>query len=367
MKGLNYGDKEVSAREIFYAVPSVVLGLGILSLPREIASTTLGLDGLISIAIAGVVALLATWMVAKLASLFPGQTFLDFSSKLISKPLAKVLMMAYGIYALLFVSYELRSVAMIAKLYLFNLTPIEALVLPFLLVVVYAVAGSRSAILRLNLVFLPVVLFMSLTVFLLNIPNLEVENMKPFLASDWQGIFQAVPKTIYSFIGFEVLLFYIAYCNQPSKAPRAAVAGMTIPVLLYLVMHFYCVSIFGGALSQILKPSLEMAKEIQVPGEFFERFESFSFTIWIMTLFNTIVMFYDISFLTFSSLFKKIKKHKLIFLLSPIIFIIAMMPQTQSQLLTFADFISYLSVIFSIIIPSILFIIAKWRGVKKNG
>lgn len=158
MKSFEYGDQEIGQKDILFALASVVIGLGVLTLPRTVADAAKSSDGWISILIGGIIAMFFTWIAAKLASRFPKQTFIEYGL-IVTKPVAYLLTFLFAVYNILYVGFELRGVANVSKQYLFERTPVEVLSLVLLLVIMYAVSGSRAALLRLNLMFLPIVLF----------------------------------------------------------------------------------------------------------------------------------------------------------------------------------------------------------------
>jgi spore germination protein len=136
---------------------------------------------------------------------------------------------------------------------------------------------------------------------------------------------------------------------------------------LYLVVQFTTMGVFSHmAIEQILFPAIEMAKEIEVPGGFFERFESIYFTIWIMALFNTTALAYDVAVMALNSVFKKFTRIAIVFGIAPVIYIIGMLPQDFIGLTKFAENISYSGIVMALIIPSILLLVAKVRGIKGN-
>jgi spore germination protein len=123
--------------------------------------------------------------------------------------------------------------------------------------------------------------------------------------------------------------------------------------------------VFGHyAAANIVYPTIEIAKEVEVPGGFFERFESVFFMVWIMTIFNTTAMAYDICLIALGSVFKKVKKMTWILALSPIIYIIAMTSQDLLELDTMGQWVSYSIFVYSVFIPLLLLLILKLRGVK---
>ena len=310
-------------------------------------------------------AIVFAWICAKLASRFPGQSFLEYTSSLVTRPVAIILTLLFSVYFLSFTAYEMHVAANISKLYLFDRTPVEALGLVFLLVVVYAVSGSRAAILRINLMFMPIIFFITTAVIFMNLNFFETNNLRPFFTTNWKGYLEAARDTSFSFLGFEILLFYIALSNQPKKAPKAAVIGTSIPLLLYLMIYLMVIGVFGPeSTSQMIYPTIELAKEVEVPGEFFERFESIFFTIWTMTLFVTAAMAFDISLMCLKFVWPKVKKMTFIFVLSPFTYLVGMFPENQLSVSRLGDNISYAGIGFAVFLPALLLIIAKVRGVK---
>ena len=81
-----------------------------------------------------------------------------------------------SLYLLLFVSYQVRGVSTITRLYLFDNTPEEIIGLIYLLVLIYAVAGPSIALIRLNLIFSPS-LYRSSLIVILNLGSLNMHYL----------------------------------------------------------------------------------------------------------------------------------------------------------------------------------------------
>lgn len=256
---------------------------------------------------------------------------------------------------------------MIAKQYLFMRTPIEAINLVFLLVVVYAVAGSSVGLLRLNMLFFPFVLTIALAVQFMNIGFIDMENYLPVFQSSWRGIGEGSTYSAFSFLGFEILLVYMIYANQPKKVPKAAMFGSLVTMAFYMVIYVFAIGVFGAAsAAEIQFPTVEMAKEVEVPGEIFERFESIFFTIWIMTVFNTASMAYDVGLHTLKTLLPKVKRMNMILFLTPLVYLMSMIPEDFIELEALGGLLAYSSIAVSMVIPLILYITAAMRGVGND-
>ena len=368
MRVFKYADEEIGQKEMVMTVASMMIGVGVLTLPRLIAKETKSSDGWISILLAGAITLIFAWIVAKLVSRFKRKSFFEYTSLIATKPVAYILTSLQCVYFFLFCAYEVRAIASISKQYLFDRTPIEFVALTFLLVIVYAVSGSRVGLIRLNVLFLPLVLSIATLMLSLSVGLFEINNLKPFFITPPTGILGGAEQGVYSMLGFEIPLFYSSLMKRPKEVTKAVLYGVSISILFYLVIFIFGMGIFShdGTLN-IMYPAIEIAKEIEIPGEFFERFESVFFVIWMMTIFNTTSMAMDVSVICLTSVFRKISKRACILMLSPLVYFLAMLPKDQVEFATLGTILSSIGVVFAGALPIVLLILAKIRGVEQHG
>jgi len=368
MKSFEYGDDEIGTIEVGFGVCNMIIGFGVLTLPRTLAGMTRSSDGWMSIVLGGAIALGVGGVVAMLMTRFPKKGFREMTAAVANKGIANAATLIFALYTFMFVAYETRGLANISKLYLFDRTPEEVICLFFLLVVVYGVAGPSVSLLRLNLLFLPAVLLILLVVLVMNIAFFNIHNLKPLFVTDWKEVALASKGTVFSFLGFEIFLFYNAWVNQPGKAKKAMVSGLAIPLVTYLLVFFYVLGIFGPAVTQnTLYPTAELAKQVEIPGGFFERFESIFFTIWVMSLFNTAVMAYDVTLIALQAVFAKGRRMRWILILTPLVYLIAMQPRSVTEIDTFGEWISYAGLAVGWGFPVVLLLAAVMRRVKGDG
>src|SRR5690625_1552851 len=215
MNPFKYSDEYISSNEFMIALPSMMIGVSVLSLPSEVASVTKFSDGWISILVTGVIFTLFAVMGVKLASLFPDKSFFDYTSFLVTRPVAIVLVFINVFIALFLSAYSVRSVAYISQQQLFDQTPIEVLGLLFLLVIIYAVSGSRAGIFRLNILFLPIILGAILFVGLFNIQYFDLPNFLPVFKTTPKEYWLGMVESLEAFIGFGIVLFYVVMIKKP--------------------------------------------------------------------------------------------------------------------------------------------------------
>ncbi|WP_186446130.1 GerAB/ArcD/ProY family transporter [Paenibacillus cremeus] len=368
MKSFEYGDREMSSTELFFSVASMILGLGILTLPRGLTTTVPSSDGWICIVISGVIAMGIAWILAKLSASFPQQTYVEFSARLVGKPMALGLAALFLVAYICFASYEIRGAAEVSKQYLFKVTPVEVIGLVFTLVVVYGVCGTRIGLLRLNLLFYPIVFGVFLLMLAMNINTFDWEHLKPMGVSHWKEIALGTKESVFSYLGFEVILFYTAMMNRTEKVAQATVWGVGITMVLYLLLFLFVVGAFSAeATAQLTFPTVELAKEIEVPGAIIERLESLFFTIWLMTIFNSAAMALDIC-ATIVNAFVKVRNPKtVVFFLTPFIYFLAFFPDNLAELSDFGTFTSVADLTAGMLIPMVLYGITKIKGVPGHG
>ncbi len=364
----NYADESIGRKEMSFTIMSMMIGIGILTLPRSIASFTRFSDGWISLLAGGFIAAGLALVLAFLTIRMDKDNFYRYASKTITKPFAALVTAVVSLYFVLFCGYETRAIASISKQYLFERTPVEAVACAFLIVVIYAVAGSRIGIIRLNALFLPLVLVIAVLLLAFSSGNIRSDEMRPMFASSLPGLAAGTRETMFSLLGFEVLLFYGSMLRNRRDALPAAVTGVAVPVLLYLAIYLVCIGVFSQeALRNVTYPAIELAKEAKIPGEFFERFESVFFIIWIMTIYNTTCMALDIACESLRMLFGLARSPLHPMLLAPIVFWIGMAPRNVAEFAALGKFVSYLGIAAVIAMPCIILTISLLRGVKADG
>lgn len=306
-------------------------------------------------------------MIAKLAANFPDQSFLSYASAIITKPVAILLTLSLGITALLISAYVVRDIASTAKEYLFDQTPVEVVGLTFLLVVIYSVSSSRIGLFRLNMLFFPFIFIITIIIMLLNIKWFDFADLLPLFKTPFNGYVKGTTSMLTSYVGLSILFFYIALAERPKRAPKMVSIGVCITAFFYILVFITCIGVFGHAgTANLLNPTVELAKQVEIPGGVFERVEIVFYVIWMMAIFNTTTMALDVAVLALHTIFKKTNKMTIIFILSPMVYLISMLPQNFAQLNEFGTFVSYVSAASTLLVTILLLVIAKIRGSETN-
>lgn len=367
MKSFQYGDEKISKNQLMLAIPSVILGVDILQLPKDLAVDMDGADGWIVLIVGGAISLFLVWIMTRLALRFPKQTFFTYATSIVSKKVAIVLTFLFAVLFIGLAAFDIRVLGHTSQQYLFDNTPVEVVSLSFLFVVVYAISGSRAALFRLNMMFFPIIITVLLFVLLVNVKWVELSNLMPAFQTDVKGFGGGLKTSVLVYGGYSIVLFYLALVDQPKKASKHMMFGMVTPIVLYLLVYLFSLMIFGRtATSHLLYPTIDLAKRIEIPGGILERVEALFFIVWTMGVFAATIIAFDVAILALNSIFKRMKKIHFVLILSPIVYYLALFPKDISEVNMFGEIIRSAMVAFSSITVVALFLIAKLRKVGGN-
>ncbi|MEK4131523.1 endospore germination permease [Solibacillus sp. FSL W8-0474] len=356
-------NESIQDKDIMFAVASNTISITILFLPRYITEHTVSSDGWIAILFGGLIALLLGWILAKIAVSFPNEPFFSFASYLVSKPVAVILCFIFVFQYIIISSFQMREMATLSQEYFFDRTPLEVVCLAFILVVIYAVSGSRVAIFKLNILFFPFVVGGLILLIIAPMWAIKLENLLPVFQTDFKGLQSGTISSLNAFLGFGIVIFYISLIKKPEKAAKMTVLGILFPFTFYIIIFIICVGVFGNAtVKNLYYPVFELSKIISIPGIFFERFDSILFIIWTIIVFTTCLMAFDIAVMLINQLIPKLAKQTVIFILSPIIFFLAMIPKNFIQINNIAKYMAYLEIIYMVFVIFLLGTMLLIRG-----
>ena len=355
----------IQDKDIMFAVASNIISITILFLPRYITENTVSSDGWLTIIFGGIIAIILGWLLAKIAASFPNESFLSFATYLVSRPIAIILCFFFILQYITISSFQIREVATLSHEYLFDRTPLEVVCLAFILVVIYAASGSRAAIFRLNIMFFPFVVGGLVLLVLTPIGAVKLEHLLPVFETDLKDYLAGTTSSLNALLGFSIVLFYISLIKEPKQAPKMTILGILWPLIFFVIIFIICVGVFGNVtVDNLYYPVFELTKIVSVPGTFFERFDAILFIIWTIIVFTTSLMAFDIAVLLITLIFPKFNKQIVVFILSPIIFFLTMLPKNFIQINDIAKYISYIEIFYIVFVTFLLGTMLLIKGVR---
>ncbi|ULO07026.1 GerAB/ArcD/ProY family transporter [Paenibacillus sp. 19GGS1-52] len=340
-----------------------VLAAGVLTLPRTIVQAGGVPDVWISVILGGLISTLLGAVIVKLSQRFPGQTFYQYSRKIIGKPLGILLSVAVAAYFLCIASFEMRTVQEVTSFFLLEGTPLWAIAAIFMWVAIYLCRGGINAISRMCRLIVPITWGIFLGACLLSLGIFDINNLRPVLGEGLGPVLKAVKPTALTYNAGEAMLFLTAFLAKPNKAMRVLVVGMLISMFFYLVAVVMTIGAFSvdGVVTRTW-PFIDLIRSFEVEYLIFERFESLLLAIWIMQIFCTFCIVFYGAALGLSQILNK-KFHYCLFVLLPLVYVVAEVPPNLNGLFAFGTGLGNWALGLFGLLPLLLLIIAHFRRV----
>lgn len=352
---------QITTAQAAVIIINYMLGAGILTLPRTAVTASNSPDVWISVLLSSLLILLAGFVIVKLCRRFPGQTWFQFVPQITGKAIAFLISLITIGYLLTISAFELRVMAEVTGMFLLEGTPMWAIVMTFMWVGLYLTTGGIGSIARLFEIILPITLVISIITFSLSSGLFEINNLRPVLGSGVMPVLQGMKSTTLAFAGFEIMLIIMAFMSTPQKGMKAVTRGTIVPTFVYLVALVMTIGGLSlGGVKVATWPSLDLIRSFEIQGLIFERFESLLLVIWIMQIFSTFTITHYAASLGWSQLFKK-NIRPFLFMMLPVIFLIAVIPKNISELFKLGQLVGNVSVYLFGTLPFFLLIISKIR------
>ncbi len=367
---MNSEEVKISAFQLGILIIVAVVGVGILTLPRnvvEIAET----DGWILILAAGAITIGISLVINTLANKFPNETIIEYSRDLVGYPLALLIGIILILYYVIFAAFSVRIFGEVLKMYLLPKTPIEVINITFLITLIYLIRSGFEGIVRFYEIIILIMFIPYFIALFTGTANLDYSNLLPAFQTSPKVILIGILQIVFSFMGFEAIFLFIPFVSDKKNMKKTLIIVISIITLIYLISTIIVIASFGKHEIKILIwPLMAYIKSIQVPGAFIEQLEGVIMTIWVLFIFTTLGTMYFSSAFILTRL-TKTKEHKIFGVaLLPIIYILSLQPDNVAQIYDWLGaFSMYAGTLVVIIIPILLLVIAKIRkkGVKSNG
>lgn len=358
----------ISLRQLKFLLILDIFGIIITILPRKLAEYG-GQNGWLILIISLIFAYLCLYIINSLASLFPNDSFYSYTSKIIGKPLATLISILFVVKIIVGVSFELRIFSEILKeIILFNtpfwVTSISMLALGSYMASKGYEARGRMAEILIYIVFIPLAF-----VFFIALFDVDFSNLKPFLKEiDSKKMLNGSIYTLFNFSALEFVLLVYPYIKDKKQIKNTTKNGLISVGIIMILISVITIARFGKYdIVHQMWPVLEMMDTIDLPGSFIERQDAFIMTFWIISIFMIVNSSIFFSSLILKDTIKKGTHKTYIYIFIPIIYIISLIPKNIGQVYELMEtFYKYFGLLYLFIIPLILLIIAKVRGLKNE-
>ena len=243
-------------------------------------------------------------------------------------------------------------------------TPLEVIVATMLLVAFFMVMYDVEVMARVNEALLLILIIPLLFIALLAFQSADFMRLLPLISVDWMSLVKGMLAASFAFLGYELVALFKGHINAEEKSTRrAAMVGMLIPLLVYVLIVIAGISSFGyEELQRLMWPTLELVKTTEMPGLILERLESAFLGVWVAAVFTTVANLYFSACYAAKKTFH-LKTHRwLAFLALPAIYYLAMWPDSVHHLFAYLQTISYVGLGLNITIALLMYLSSLFRS-----
>ncbi|MGM0370506.1 MAG: GerAB/ArcD/ProY family transporter [Bacillota bacterium] len=353
----------IANRQLVFILIQITVGTGILSLPRQISLISKQ-DSWIALLLGGSYWVISLFFICKLNSKFPQKTIIEYSEVILGPLLGKLMALSYVLYSIIITALSTRVFITVITTYILPKTPIYVNFILIITTCLYLISKGLKTIARLD----EFLFFILAPAYLVMIPTIIKSNwwhFKPILGTGFKDIFNGSLTTTYSFLGPEILLLIFPYIQKKEQVFKSSLLGLGIITLTYLYIVIITLGYFGvETLQYILWPTINLLKAIKIP--FFGRLEFFLIFLWVAIAFTSVAAFYYMASYSLTQFFSIKNKVISSIILIPFIYYLFLIPQNIIEVFEYASLAAKYGTILTFIIPPILLLITKLRGLDSE-
>nr|WP_304216245.1 endospore germination permease [Fredinandcohnia onubensis] len=357
---MNVQGKQISIVQYILLIHGVQIGVGVLTLPRDLAEKA-GTDGWIGIIIGWFIATITSLVIIQIMKKHPNGTILDLLTHYFGKWVGKVAGVILALYFGLLALYSFITEAMFIQAWVLPRISIFLLMILLSIPTYLLVRNNIQIIARYSVV----IFYMTIWIIVLysySIKDGQILNLLPILKEGWHPVLKTVNITIVTYVGFDIAFYIYPFLQKKEKASIGVVIANTITMIAYLIITVVAFVIFSpDEITKFNEPTITVLKVIEFT--FIERLEIVVFAFYIFVMSTKVLPLMFISVFSTSWVFGKKEHSKPLFwfLVISIIYVFLFPPSVHMNLIWSKE-LHRLSYLFSYAFP-----ICLWGYILVHG
>ncbi|WHY98360.1 GerAB/ArcD/ProY family transporter [Peribacillus simplex] len=278
-----------SLQMAFMMYPTIVATaiIGVPSITAKYAKTDLWLSPIF----AALIGYLTVYIAYKLHQLYPKQTVIQFTEKIIGRIPGKI-------FGFLLLFFYIQNTGLIVRGYAEFIvgsflvrTPISVIMASMVLLCAFIVRGGIEVLGRAAELFVPVFIFPIFILIILVSTDLEFKNIFPVLAD---GMMPPIKGAIVPggwFSEYFLIIFLLPFLTNMKKGMKSGMMSVSVVMMTLIVVNLTVLFVLGSTTSTKLYPLMSVSRYISL-ADFFEHVESAAMAVWIVGAFVKISVFY---------------------------------------------------------------------------
>ncbi|AZV60437.1 GerAB/ArcD/ProY family transporter [Peribacillus frigoritolerans] len=359
-------ESSISKTQLFFMIIQSQIGVGILSLPHDVSLISKN-DGWISILIAGLIIQVIILVLWGLCRRFPSLTIYEIIPHILGKRLGNAVIFCYILYFVVTGSLVLSRFSQIIDIWILQRTPNWILILLMLGVCVYLVKDNLRSMARFYVLVTPmlIILFGLITY---SLKDANFLYLLPIGQSGISNMIKGSKEATFSMLGFEFMLFLYPYVKASETRKLIAISSAHLFVTLFYTYLVFASLVFFETRQDLYltpQPLLYMIKAYSF--QIIERIDLFFLSIWIISVATSIATWLFLSSHGLKYLFERANHAAFLPYTAGIIFIIALLPDNETDLEKFNKLMEPAHFSFIVVIPLCLFLLSFFLPNKRHG
>lgn len=280
----------ISALQMSMMIYPTIVATAILSVPSVTARYAKN-DLWLSPIVASILGFMTVYIAYKLYQLYPKQTLIQYSEKIIGRFGGKFL-------ATLFLFFYIQITGQITRAYaefvvgsfLFH-TPISIVMSSMIFLSALILGGGLEVLGRAAQLFFPIFVFPLIFLIILIFPDFEFKNIFPILAEGVKPPLKGAIVPSVWFSEFFLISFLLPYVSDSKNIKKYAMITVLAVMMTLVMVNLIVYSVLGQTTASRFYPLMQIARYISI-ADFFEHLESVVMAIWVVGAFIKISVFY---------------------------------------------------------------------------
>ncbi len=355
-------NNKITAKQFAMLLSIYIFGTGVIMLPRRVVAFS-EQDGWITVLIALLFACICLFFILKAASIYPNDSFYDYTSKIVSSPIAVLLSAGFAVRIILSVSMEVRIFGEILKQTILYKTPYSVTSALLLAIGAYCAVKGYETRGRIGEILIFLIFVPAAFLFITAMASADYTNLLPVLNTDLKRTVLGGIFTTAAFSGIEFILLAGSFIRDKENIKKFSFKAVIIMGIAMTLITMITICVFGvNDTKRQMWPVIELMNIIEIPGAFLERQDAVTISFWIMSEFMIANAGLFFSSLLLNDIFKKGKRKSYIWASAFIAYAISFVPESIEQAAELAYKINiFLGGFYFFAVPVIIIIFSKLR------
>jgi spore germination protein KB len=362
--------QRISNIQFLILVLTYTVGSAILYTPGLLVSKAKQ-DGWIAGIVGIMIGILLVFLYNRVGNKISGSSFYEYNKYLFGKFLGKIVFLVFIItFPFLIGSLLLRSVGDFMTTQIMPETPIHAIHILFMIIVIFGTRLGLETILRALEIFAPWIVGLFVLFMLFLLPQAEITKIQPVFEGGIKPIIgSAFPFVAFPFFEIMILVMLFPYVNQKKGLNKAMYIGTLIGGVMLVLITLVGILVLGADItSRHTFPTYTLGKLIKI-GDFLQRIEVIVAIMWFLTMYFKLTILFYLSCYGLKQVLG-LKDYKVLtFPLGMILIILSLVIGTN--IVELNEFTSTIwpihAIVFGLIYPIVLLVMDKLRQqISKN-